>query len=771
MSKILIPKSVAKETIDSIECDEPLSDIINLVFASDNNYFPYTLTTLVSVLKNYNGIASIKVYLLLDRKLNEINVSELNRIKEIHNFEYEEVIVNASLFNGVKTSEGISIATYYRLLMHDILPENVEKALYLDSDLIIRKSICELYNENFNGNIFIGVEDSISIDYNKKFGIPPYGHHINAGVLLINLKLIRKFNFLETIRNYLLINKYRVTLGDQQIICELFYDLIKYTDVKWNVHGSMFLSGWASNNLNIKNNMRKLEVIRAIKDPAIIHYTLKRKPWISLDHPKAKLWFDYLRLTSFYSNYSGVLETKKPTSIKENLKNNQKNSKRRITLSKFFRKLLPGYLTSIKRLRKTRLLIEDVFTKVQALNTTIGDINDGCKNSISSTSIHNIIGIPTGETKKNQTRKADLSIKLKSILVSRSGNLPYDFTALDFISKLPSDLVFQSNFVSSDVDGGTNESLKMILKTSNVLYSPEKKADVVLIHCLRLEQGMFWDSIEYAFLYDKPLLFSETTFFGGYASFYDKQATLEQRRAFGFILDDMGYYFDARQPSRLEKILNSSDFSISRDDFDRSQKLIKRIIDEKITKYNKYVSDNNISWRPQIDSVLVIEQKMNDASIIFSDGHIEDFQTMVHDACTSYPDKTIYFKRHPDNILSNNISFLNLNYDNLIVVPDEVSVTDLLDYCGYIYTVSSQVGFEGLLRKKKVYTYGKPFYSGWGLTVDRNKTERRNKIRTVEELFYVACIKLSVYFNPLNDEMMSIEDSFDYIKNLKGKYK
>lgn len=773
MNNSFIQKSSAKVIVEGIDCGEPNSENINLVFASDNNYFPFTITTLISTLKNYNGNQLISVFLLVDQNLNERNTQEINELKNKYKFECEQIIVEASLFNGIKTSEGISIATYYRLLMHDLLPERVEKALYLDSDLIIRGSIDELYNSEFDSNIFIGVEDSISIDYNKKFGIPPYGHHINAGVLLINLKLIREFDFLELIKIFLSINKYRITLGDQQIICEIFYDLIKYTDVKWNVHGSMFQPDWIANSLDVKNNMNLREVERAIKNPSIIHYTLKRKPWVSLEHPKSKLWFEYLKLTSFYSDYSDLLKTKKTFKNKGAQSQRKKDDRKKITFSRFFRKLLPGYINSIKNLRKTRLLTEDINNRIQALDGSVSNIRSDFKNStsVSPVNMYNIIGIPTGSTRRNQPRKSDLSIKLKSILISRAASLPTDFSALEYVTTLPCDLIFQSNFVSSDVDGGTNENIKMVLKTSNVLYSSGKKADAVLIHCLRLEQGMFWDSLEYAYLYDKPLLFSETTFFGGFASYYDKQATLEQRRAFGFVLDDMGYYFDARQPSRMEQILNSSDFVISDRELKRAKQLIKRIIDEKITKYNKYSSKDDMNWKPESDSVLVIEQKMDDASIVFSDGHRDDFQAMVHDACTSYPNKMVYFKRHPDNILSNKSNGLDLNYGNLVVVPDEISVTDLMDYCGYIYTVSSQVGFEGLLRKKMVFTYGKPFYSGWGLTVDKNKTYRRNKLRTIEELFYVACIKMSVYYNPQSNRMMSIEEAFDYIKDMKRRCK
>ncbi|WP_017348463.1 glycosyltransferase [Pantoea sp. A4] len=779
----ILAASESKKIINGIVKEEPNSELVNLVFASDNKYIPYTVTTLASILKNYSGKQKIHVYFLLDKDLESLHIENIEKLKEISPFNYTCINVDASNFEGIKTSDGISIATYYRLLMHDILPENVEKALYLDSDLIILDSIEKLYNESFKGNLFAGVEDSISIDYNKKFGIPSTGKHINAGVLLLNLKLIRQFNFLERILNFIDLNRYRITLGDQQILCELFYDLIKYVPVKWNVHGSMFLDTWVTDYVNHKNNINKKEVIEAIKNPSIIHYTLKRKPWMSLQHPKSELWFEYSSITGYGST---LIKPKKEAPAKKPQANvgeatftgldkykisaNTASIKKRNLYSKL-KKVLPGYFLSIKKARKTRLLVEEISNKFNGFIDVVSFSNTAGNNSKSNTviSTNNLGGLPTGPTTKVQKRKTDLHIKLKEVLISRSPILPDDFNASDFVDSLPINSSIQSNLVGRDVDGGQNENLKSIFKTSNILYEENKKAETVIIHSLRINQGMFWDSIEYAFLYDKPLIFSEVSFFSGYASFYDKHTTLEERRAFGFILDDMGYYFDARQPSRLEMTLNNENYSLNEDQIIYCKKLIQRIIKNKITKYNKYASSNPTGWKINNNSILVIEQKMDDASIIFSDGHVKDFQNMIDDACKNNQNKTVYFKRHPDNILSQKDNGLNLEYENLIIVPDFVPVTELLDSCNEVYTISSQVGFEALLRGLKVVTYGKPFYSGWGLTVDKYPLVRRKTTRTIEEIFYAACIKLSVYFDAKSNKKITFEESLDYIENLKRK--
>ncbi|NNH86670.1 glycosyltransferase [Acinetobacter terrae] len=758
---------------------EPKSDRLNLVFASDDKYLPYTAVTLASVLKNYKGNQPITVYLLLDRKMSNHHYNSFIKLMSLKSFDLNQIVVDASKFEGIKTSVGISIATYYRLLMHKLLPSNVEKVLYLDSDLIIRHSIDILYNVNFNGCYFAGVEDSISLDYNRKFGVPENGAHINAGVLLVNLAAIRKINFSEIIDDYILKNKYRICLGDQQIICELFFDKIKYVPVKWNVHGSMFVSNWVNTVLGVKNNMIVEEAKEAIKDPAIVHYTLKRKPWISLEHPKSELWFEYLSLTPYVgkikkptrnakakSNITGQKTVSRPLSKNwNNILSFKSNSNK--DLQTIIKKVVPGYLLSIKKLRETRLKVDRIIqelNKIQGLNIQLPVAENGYKSFLEHIKI-----VPTGPTKKDQALKDDLDIRFKSMMNKLAKSCDKVFDPHAFINNIPENSVIQSNLVVSDVDGGQHENLKNIFKTNNICYDQKKWADFVVIHSLRLKQGMMWDSLEQAYLYDKMCLFIEVALFSGFASYFDKEATLIEKKVIGFIVDDLGNYYDARQPSRIEKTLNDPAFKLTDEQLILSKKLIKKIVDNKLTKYNKYTEINNANNLELIEnSILVVEQKNGDASLHFAGIQDGDFSSMLKDACLNNPDNIVYLKRHPDNILGQKSFEINIeDFHNLVILPDNVSVISVLDKCHTVYTLSSQVGFEALLRGKRVKTYGLPFYSGWGLTDDTKACSRRTQKRSIEEIFYVICIMYSVYVNSIDGSIIDMEESLDFILDLR----
>ncbi|ASY69391.1 glycosyltransferase [Sinorhizobium fredii] len=741
MSLALSP--VAFERIKAAGHIEPVQETVDLVFASDERYIRFTAVTLASILKSYTGRQAIRVFVLIDKPLPETERAKIDALRSLCDFQLHEIPVDASLFKNIKTSDGISIATYYRLLMHKLLPVDARKVLYLDSDLIIRNSIDELFATPFDGALFAGVEDTISRTYNAKFGLAESAKHPNAGVLLVNVDLMRAIGFSELVERYLESNRYRLVLGDQQIITELFFGSIKYLPVKWNVHGSMFKPDWVDKVAGIENYMDRSEAKAAITDPAIIHYTLKRKPWMSLEHPRAEEWFDYLALTPYAQEITKPERLEAPRPAAKPKQTNKKAAAEKTTLGKFLTVIVPATVVSFTRIRKTRLAVGKLERRLEALEKKTAPA-----------------------AKAQAAQAANLGVTLKNILVSRSANAPAAFSARAMIEALPANSVIMSNVFKKDMEGGYAENIKTLTKTSHFTFFTDRLPDAVFLLSQRIEQDMFWDCVDTAYLYDLPLYFTEVALFGAFASYFDPDATLNERRALGFMIDDLGYYFDARQPSRIEKTLNSPDFVLTDQEARRARAVINRICAEGITKYNKYVEGAEFEIEP--GAVLVIDQKKGDASIQFAGANDYSFHRMLEAAVEENPGRPIYFKRHPDSIQRNMNSYRNRNIGEITVLPDEVTIGSIIDRCDKIYTVSSQVGFEGLMRGKEVVTFGAPFYSGWGLTDDRSPVQRRSQRRTIEELFHVACINQSVYLNPDTGKLIEIEDLIDIILQMRA---
>lgn len=735
----IVPSRVAMERIRHAARREYDEGDVNIVFASDANYIKYTAVTLASLLSSYESDRKIRVFILVDGDIPEKDKGIIDNLKQIHEFDVSYIVVNASIFENIRTSAGISIATYYRLMMHNILPADIMRAIYLDSDLIIRASIDKLYDIDMEGCVFAGVEDSISKEYNKKFGIPRDGKHINAGVMLIDLGLVRSIGFDELVESYLSANRYRLVLGDQQLVAELFYHSIKYVPVQWNVHGSMFNVEWRNKSIGRDNCMSTDEVEQAVDDPFIIHYTLKRKPWISPEHPKSSEWYKYLSLTG-YINQIDV-----PKTVKGNRDGDPSQSYSNPN-PESISKRIKGYIRSLHKLRSTRLSVNKLERRFSAF------VEDS-KSSMTSVR-------PSGAS-------LGTSEELKCLLLARRRGLSPEFNARVAFERLPEFSSIMSNVNQKDIDGGYAENIKTLCRTSNISFFKDRIPEAIILLSQRKNQQMFWDCLRQGFLYDRPIFFCEVALFGAFASYFDESATLNERRAFGFLVDDMGYYFDSRQPSRLEEKLNSSNWQLDEEQLKRSRRLIERVCGERITKYNKYTMFNDHHFDMGDNSVVVLDQKRGDASIEFAGANDITFERMLEAAVKENPGRTVYFKRHPDSIKQKMNSYRNRNIKEIQVLPDWVSIDTIWDKCEAIYTVSSQVGFEALLRGKKVVTFGVPFYAGWGLSDDRVPISRREKNRSIEELFYITCIEHSVYIDPVSGSYIDLEDAIDLILQMR----
>ena len=219
------------------------------------------------------------------------------------------------------------------------------------------------------------------------------------------------------------------------------------------------------------------------------------------------------------------------------------------------------------------------------------------------------------------------------------------------------------------------------------------------------------------------------------------------------VLDSRGTYYDPSTASDLEYILQNHIFD---DDLlARANKLRRYLLETEVSKYNSGTPLPIKMITPQAGQkiILIPGQVEDDASI----------QTGCIDICTnseliiavrdSNPDAYIIFKPHPDVISGNRIGMVE---DSIIekycdLMLDDVSVTDCLGIADEVHTMTSLVGFEGLLRKMKVVCYGLPFYSNWGLTQDRHYLRRRdpeqNNHKTLDELVAATLILYPRYIN------------------------
>ncbi|EAK9999112.1 capsular polysaccharide biosynthesis protein [Campylobacter lari] len=242
---------------------------------------------------------------------------------------------------------------------------------------------------------------------------------------------------------------------------------------------------------------------------------------------------------------------------------------------------------------------------------------------------------------------------------------------------------------------------------------------------------------------------------------------VENSPSFSIVKDDVGIYYDATVPSKLENILNIYEFSS--EELEQAKKSIELIKKEKLSKYNNNLCIPKELFSTNEERVLIITQVANDASLKF--GLADNFSTqdIINDAIKENPNAKIYIKIHPDVLSGKKQSDFDVQDlpNNCVVIKENYNPIELLSYFKKVYTKTSGMGFEALMLGCECVCYGMPFYAGWGLTQDKLECKRRLKKRTLEEIFYAAYILYSEYFNPYLNRK---SDIFDTIYTL-AKYK
>ena len=213
------------------------------------------------------------------------------------------------------------------------------------------------------------------------------------------------------------------------------------------------------------------------------------------------------------------------------------------------------------------------------------------------------------------------------------------------------------------------------------------------------------------------------------------------------VVDSRGIYYDPRSPSDLEVMLQTRVFSEV--ELEQARRLSAAILATGISKYNT-AADRAYAPRanPGQNIVLVPGQVEDDASVRFGSPDVRSNSELILAVRRRVPDAHIIYKPHPDVLSGNRRGKIDAIAESACSeIITDVPLSRCLEAAHEVHTMTSLVGFEALLRQKRVVTYGLPFYAGWGLTQDVVSHERRSRQLTLEELVAGALIVYPRYYN------------------------
>lgn len=222
------------------------------------------------------------------------------------------------------------------------------------------------------------------------------------------------------------------------------------------------------------------------------------------------------------------------------------------------------------------------------------------------------------------------------------------------------------------------------------------------------------------------------------------------------VCDDLGIYYDPSGPSRLEAWI-ARRATLRPDQESRAEKLIARIIRQGLSKYNLGGDPPEL---PAGHRILVPGQVEDDASILLGAGAIQTNLALLQKVRARNPDAHILYKPHPDveaGLRTGHVTPAEL--EGLAdMVLDKADPAALLAQVDEVWTMTSLLGFEALLRGVKVTTTGAPFYAGWGLTRDLGDIPDRRKARlTLPGLIHACLIDYPRYFDPVTNTACPVE--------------
>ena len=222
------------------------------------------------------------------------------------------------------------------------------------------------------------------------------------------------------------------------------------------------------------------------------------------------------------------------------------------------------------------------------------------------------------------------------------------------------------------------------------------------------------------------------------------------------VLDDQGIYYDPTRASRLEQLI-AQRATLRPDQELRADKLRRAVLRNGLNKYNL---GGNLPDLPAGHRILVPGQVEDDASIRLGTDRVSRNIDLLRAVRQARPEAVILYKPHPDVEAGLRPGAIDPKEALTLAdaVLDHADPIALLGQVQEVWTMTSLLGFEALLRGVKVTTLGAPFYAGWGLTHDLSPQPDRRRVRvSLEGLVHASLIDYPRYHDPVTGQACPVE--------------
>lgn len=282
------------------------SSPLTIACAADDSFAMPMAVMLNSALKNVSNNQQVQIFAI------DGGIKESNKKKILESLGNKSVVFNwikapDSLPDNLPIAKDVqphlNKSAYYRLIFARILPDEVDKLIYLDSDLVVLGDLNKLWAIEITDNYVMAAQDCgipfVSSPYGiKKYAelnIPADQKYFNSGVLVMNIAKWRSEDIEVKLFQYLEEYRADVQHHDQEAMNAVFTGKWGEISPQWNQTPLLFgYSSWK------ESPYQELDYANAINDPCIVHFASNAKPWNSFEkHPRRDLFFEYLDMTAW----------------------------------------------------------------------------------------------------------------------------------------------------------------------------------------------------------------------------------------------------------------------------------------------------------------------------------------------------------------------------------------------------------------------------------------------------------------------------------------
>lgn len=251
---------------------------MNVVYSSSDSYSPIAGVSICSLLHNNKDAEEINIY-MIDNNISDENKKRFSDMTE--SFGRKIVFIPRPDLNK-QTDVDIevgrwNISTFFRLFLCTILPDSVDRCIYLDCDTVIRHSLKELWETSLGDKVVAAVDDCRSDRYKTELGLPADSTYTNNGVLLIDLKRWREMNVEKDFLDFIIAHNGNITYVDQGVLNGVLSKkgLVKVIHTKYDAM-TIFFDFDFEDLMKVRrpeHHLSEQEYSEAVSDPYIIHYT------------------------------------------------------------------------------------------------------------------------------------------------------------------------------------------------------------------------------------------------------------------------------------------------------------------------------------------------------------------------------------------------------------------------------------------------------------------------------------------------------------------